>query len=653
MEFERTGDPGPEGEAEPAPASNVQEGTMLRALMEHLPDRIYFKDLHSRFICGSVSFVRMFNREALVDIQGKSDFDFFSEEHAWAAFDNEQEIIRTGQAKLNMEEKETWPDGRITWCCTSKAPLRDDQGRIIGTFGISQDTTAWKASQDALRASEAFLETLINAIPVPVYYKDRDGRYLGFNKAYEAFFGVTQDGLLGKTLLDIRERGMAEQLRGHDVELLETGGTQQLGVKVEIPPGDLRDVIFNKAVFTDGQGKVAGLIGTVQDLTEIRKLENQLHHSQKMEAIGTLAGGVAHDFNNILTAIIGFASLTRMKMQPDDPNLWAIDQILACSERAGQLTRSLLAFSRKQPISPKPVNLDSIILDVEKLLRRLIGENIELTTRLETPGFIILADAGQIGQVLINLVTNARDAMPAGGAIEIATRQTELDLAFVRAHGFGNPGRYALITISDNGSGMDKATQAKIFEPFFTTKEPGRGTGLGLAIVYAMVKQHKGFILVYSEPGLGTTFKLFLPQADPLQQDLLAVPVAALRGGTETILIAEDDPDVRSLTQKVLEDFGYRIIAAADGEEAIRQFQAQADAIQLILVDMVMPKQGGAEVYRAAKAFKPGIRAIFTSGYMASNLPAGSSLQEGLNYLPKPTSPIELLNKVREVLDAE
>jgi CheY-like chemotaxis protein len=372
-----------------------------------------------------------------------------------------------------------------------------------------------------------------------------------------------------------------------------------------------------------------------------------------MEAIGTLAGGVAHDFNNILTAIIGFASLTRMKMQPDDPNLWAIDQILACSERAGQLTRSLLAFSRKQPISPKPVNLDSIILDVEKLLRRLIGENIELTTRLETPGFIILADAGQIGQVLINLVTNARDAMPAGGAIEIATRQTELDLAFVRAHGFGNPGRYALITISDNGSGMDKATQAKIFEPFFTTKEPGRGTGLGLAIVYAMVKQHKGFILVYSEPGLGTTFKLFLPQADPLQQDLLAVPVAALRGGTETILIAEDDPDVRSLTQKVLEDFGYRIIAAADGEEAIRQFQAQADAIQLILVDMVMPKQGGAEVYRAAKAFKPGIRAIFTSGYMASNLPAGSSLQEGLNYLPKPTSPIELLNKVREVLDAE
>jgi CheY-like chemotaxis protein len=370
-----------------------------------------------------------------------------------------------------------------------------------------------------------------------------------------------------------------------------------------------------------------------------------------MEAIGTLAGGVAHDFNNILTAIIGFASLTKMKMAPEDPNLWALDQILASSERAGQLTRSLLAFSRKQVISLKPVNLDTVILDVDKLLRRLIGENIELTHRLAVPGINILADASQIGQVLINLVTNARDAMPGGGAIEIATREAEIDANFVRLHGFGSQGKFALITVSDNGSGMDKVTQNKIFEPFFTTKEPGRGTGLGLAIVYAMVKQHNGFILVSSEPGQGTTFRIYLPEAGPLPKEPVPEPAAELRGGTETILVAEDDADVRNLERRVLEDFGYRVITALDGQDAINTFQNQADVIDLILVDVVMPKGGGMEVYQAAKARKPGIKVIFISGYTAGRLQAGSRSQDGLNFVDKPASPIDLLKKIREVLD--
>ena len=497
-------------------ANPVSERILMRALMEHLPDRIYFKDLQSRFIAGSRSFVELFGRDDFAQIQGRTDFDFFSEEHARAALEDEQEIIRTGRPKLTMEEKETWPDGRISWCCTSKSPLRDDQGRIIGTFGISKDITIEKQAQEALQASEAFLQTLINTIPLPVYYKDLDGRYLGFNKAYEEFFGDTYEELLGKTLFDIRSASLAESFRANDVELLASRGVNQLEAKVETKHRGERDVLFNKAVFTDSQGTAMGLIGTVLDLTEIKKLENQLHHSQKMEAIGTLAGGVAHDFNNILTAIIGFASLTRMKMRPEDPNLGAIDQILASSERAGQLTRSLLAFSRKQVISLKPVNLDTAILDVEKLLRRLIGENIELTSRVLAPGLVILADASQIGQVLINLVTNARDAMPGGGVIEIVTQAAELDSNFVSTHGFGSQGKFALITVSDNGTGMDKQTQSRIFEPFFTTKELGRGTGLGLAIVYAMIKQHNGFILVYSEPGLGTTFKIYVPLPFPI-----------------------------------------------------------------------------------------------------------------------------------------
>jgi len=632
-------------------ANPVSERILMRALMEHLPDRIYFKDLQSRFIAGSRSFVELFGRDDFAQIQGRTDFDFFSEEHARAALEDEQEIIRTGRPKLTMEEKETWPDGRISWCCTSKSPLRDDQGRIIGTFGISKDITIEKQAQEALQASEAFLQTLINTIPLPVYYKDLDGRYLGFNKAYEEFFGDTYEELLGKTLFDIRSASLAESFRANDVELLASRGVNQLEAKVETKHRGERDVLFNKAVFTDSQGTAMGLIGTVLDLTEIKKLENQLHHSQKMEAIGTLAGGVAHDFNNILTAIIGFASLTRMKMRPEDPNLGAIDQILASSERAGQLTRSLLAFSRKQVISLKPVNLDTAILDVEKLLRRLIGENIELTSRVLAPGLVILADASQIGQVLINLVTNARDAMPGGGVIEIVTQAAELDSNFVSTHGFGSQGKFALITVSDSGTGMDKQTQSRIFEPFFTTKELGRGTGLGLAIVYAMIKQHNGFILVYSEPGLGTTFKIYVPLADSVLHDGGPASESVLRGGTETILIAEDDADVRNLERKVLEDFGYRTITAVDGLDAIDQFQEQAEAIDLILVDVVMPKKGGQEVYHAARARKPGIKVIFTSGYTAGRIQAGSSFQEGLNFIAKPASPIELLKKIREVLD--
>ena len=634
------------------PTEPVPERILMRALMEHLPDRIFFKDLQSRFIAGSLSHARLFDSDSFGPIQGKTDFDFFSEEHARAAFEDEQEIIRTGRPKLAMEEKETWPDGRVTWCCTSKAPLRDDQGRIIGTFGISQDITAWKEAKEALKESEAFLQTLINTIPLPVYYKDLEGRYLGLNKAYEEFFGDTQEELLGKTLFDIRSARLAESFRAHDIELLARGGTIQLEAKVETRHRGERDVLFHKAVFTDGQGAAMGLIGTVLDLSEIKKLESQLHHSQKMEAIGTLAGGVAHDFNNILTAIIGFASLTRMKMRPEDPNRGAIDQILASSERAGELTRSLLAFSRKQAISLKPVNLDTAILDVEKLLRRLIGENIELTNRLSAPGLVILADASQIGQVLINLVTNARDALPGGGVIEIATQEAELDSNFVSSHGFGSRGRYALITVSDNGTGMDKETQSKIFEPFFTTKELGRGTGLGLAIVYAMVKQHNGFILVYSEPGLGTTFKIYLPRADSFLRAGAPAPEPELRGGTETILVAEDDEDVRNLERKVLEDFGYRTITAVDGQDAIDQFQAKADSIDLILVDVVMPKKGGPEVCHAARLRKPGIKVIFTSGYTAGRIQTGSGFQEGLNFIAKPASPIELLRKIREVLDS-
>ena len=787
-------DPSPGFPREIQPATSDQENLLLHSLLEYLPDRIYYKDLQSRLIFGSRSYARLFNMENFSAIYGKTDFDFFSKDHARVAFEDEQEIIRTGEAKLNMEEMETWPDGHVTWCSTSKAPLRDDQGRIIGTFGISQDTTAQKQAQETLIASEAFQNSLLNAIPIPVFYKDSEGIYKGFNKAFETFFGTSREFLEGKTLFDLRAPEHAELFCARDCILLETGGVQHYEARVENWRGELRDVIFDKAVYTDSKGKIKGLIGTVldvtermradealkhhekelttifenapfmmllldgegnvrrgnalacsfaglsgtemvgmpvgealgcthsgagtrgcdgalpcqqcllhgmvwdsqengqrhyqveaglcrrtlgkeqgltllistsqisignepmvllsiQDITEHKKLEGQLRQSQKMEAIGTLAGGVAHDFNNILTAIIGFATLAKMKMQVDDPNVAAINQILSASERATHLTHSLLAFSRKQVISLKPVNLNDLVRRLEKLLRRLIGEDIELPTRLAPSGISVLADAGQIEQVLMNLVTNARDAMPGGGMIAIITEEAELDSYFVKAHGFGAPGKYALITVSDNGSGMDEKTRAQIFEPFFTTKELGRGTGLGLSIVYGIVKQHNGNILVYSEPGHGTTFKVYLPLTKSCPEPSTLFPSAPPHQGTEIILLAEDDNQVRTLTRTVLEDFGYRVIAAVDGQDAIDKFRLQAANIDLILLDVIMPKKTGLEAYEAIKAIRPGIRAVFTSGYSDGIIQNTHIINGGLNYVPKPVNPVDLLKKIREVLD--
>jgi CheY-like chemotaxis protein len=302
-------------------------------------------------------------------------------------------------------------------------------------------------------------------------------------------------------------------------------------------------------------------------------------------------------------------------------------------------------------MSLKPVNLNDLVRRIEKLLGRLIGEDIEMPTRLAAADVFVMADAGQIEQVLMNLVTNARDALPGGGLIAIITEEAELDEHFVKAHGFGSPGKYALMTVSDNGCGMDEGTRSKIFEPFFTTKELGRGTGLGLSIVYGIIKQHSGYIQVYSEPGHGTSFKIYLPLSNSSPDAAPSLSTALPRRGTETILLAEDDSDVRNLTRTVLEDFGYQIITAVDGQDAIVKFGERSAEIDLILMDVIMPKKGGLESYEAIKSVRPGIKVIFYSGYSHGAIQNEKIFHDDLNYLSKPVSPIILLNKIRELLD--
>ena len=397
-------------------------------------------------------------------------------------------------------------------------------------------------------------------------------------------------------------------------------------------------------------GVITHFIAVKEDVTERKRLENQLRHSQKMDAIGKLAGGIAHDFNNIMTAIIGYASLLDMKLD-SGPYGNSIRQILLSAKRAANLTEGLLAFSRKQITNPQPVYLNDTVRRVAKILERLIGEDIELRVTLADSAPIIMADSLQIEQVLMNLATNARDAMPGGGMLSIATDLVMLDGRFVRNHGLQKPGPYAKLTVADGGVGMDEETAKKIFDPFFTTKEVGKGTGLGLSIVYGIVEKHNGAISCYSVPGTGTVFTIFLPAIEEEVTEVAQEPTLQAVGGTETILMAEDDRVVRLFTRELLEEYGYTFIEAVDGEDAVTKYAENRDAVQLLILDLIMPKKNGREAYEEIKRLKPDIKVIFSSGYEAEIIRKKGTLPAGLNYMAKPVTPKQLLAKIREVLD--
>ena len=446
------------------------------------------------------------------------------------------------------------------------------------------------------------------------------------------------------------------------VAAMEVGLRAGLGVPITDDGNVLVVLVFYKSVpsaedeqqvnlITAVSAQLGNLIQRKHAEEERVKLEAQLRHIQKLEAIGQLAGGVAHDFNNLLTAIIGNATLLQMKMDRDSKLFSYAQEILATSERGANLTKGLLAFSRKQAIDVKPVGLNNIIKSIEKLITRLIGEDIELKVKLSDKEIIVVADSGQIEQVLMNLATNARDAMPDGGFLSITTDLINLDDSFIRAHAYGSPGRYALITVTDTGMGMDEETKEKIFEPFFTTKEVGKGTGLGLSIVYGIVKQHQGYINVYSELSKGTTFKIYLPIIEVEAKGIEVREAPAQIRGTETVLIAEDEADVRRFTKAFLEEFGYKVIEAVDGEDAVNKFKENRGKIKLLILDVIMPKKHGKEAYDEIKMLQPDIKVIFASGYTDDIIYRKGILEQGLGFVSKPFIPTKLLKKVREALD--
>ncbi|MFO0794517.1 MAG: PAS domain S-box protein [Candidatus Brocadiaceae bacterium] len=534
-----------------------------------------------------------------------------------------------------------------------------------------------KQAEDALQDSEEKLRAIIDNTTAVIFVKDLQHRYLLVNKQYEKLFHINTSEIAGKTDHEQFPKEIADKLVENDKKIIETKRPLEFEEVVNHDDG-LHTYIAVKFPLLDSHGIMYAICGIATDITERKrseeekeKLRDQLYHSQRLEAVGKLAGGIAHDFNNILTAIIGYGNLLLLNMKEDSTPKMFVQRILTSAERAAQLTQGLLAFSRKQISNPVPINLNEIIKREEHLLVRLIREDIKLKIELINKDCTVMADTRQTEQILMNLVTNARDAMPNGGTLTIQTDILEADKIFIKivTHdkselvGFTSlagaekslekePKRwYVCLSVSDTGMGMDKQTQMRVFEPFFTTKEVGKGTGLGLAIIYGIIMQHNGYIDVESEPGKGTTFRVYLPFIESKAEEIKPVFLAEPAGGNETILLAEDEEEVRRLTKTVLENAGYTVIEAVNGMDAINKFTLYRDKIRLLVLDVIMPEKNGKEAYDSIKELQPDIKAIFMSGYSENMVHKKGIIKKGLHYISKPLTPTDLLRKVREVLD--
>ena len=523
------------------------------------------------------------------------------------------------------------------------------------------------------------VSTILHSLPDAVFITDPQMRIFYFNLAAEKITGFRSREAIGMYCKDVLKSGICETECVVKQALDTDKNIFNIETTIVTATGQTIPALTSASLIKDTTGNIFGYLYSFRNISLLKKVTSdleisraeliernteldkaleelklthlQLFQAQKMEAIGQLAGGIAHDFNNILTAIIGFGNLLKMELKKDDPLRSYASQILSAAERAANLTQALLAFSRKQIISPKPVHLNEIIQCVKNILSRIIGEDIELSTVLTDKNLVVMADSGQLEQVLMNITTNARDAMPRGGSLTIRTNRVQLDYEFIKRHGFGSPGLYALLSIEDTGIGIDGKTRDRIFEPFYTTKEVGKGTGLGLAMVYGIIKHHNGYINVYSEPDRGTIFKIYLPLIKSIVEDGKKAFLPIIERGTETILVAEDDDQVRGLLKDVLEGFGYTVLEAEDGQDALIVYKENEKTIKLLILDVILPKKNGKEIYDEIKKERPDMRIIFMSGYDANVINKKGVLEEGLDFISKPILQDDLLRKVREVLD--
>jgi len=523
---------------------------------------------------------------------------------------------------------------------------------LFDIYTIYQQLQIFRIRHELVRREELFRLISENAADM-IAVVDGDGKRLYNSPAYERILGYTTEELQSTSSLD--------QIHPDDRNVVEeaarearTGGVgRTIQYRMRHKNGSWHILESGASGVLNAHGQVEKLIIVNRDVTARRNLEDQFRQAQKMEAVGRLSGGMAHDFNNLLGVIIGYAEFLQEQLDPENTLRSSVDEILNAGKRAAALTRQLLAFSRQQVLDPKVIDLNGAVSDMEKLLRRLIGEDVELSTQLVSNLGRVKADQGQLEQVVMNLAVNARDAMPQGGKLIIATENMVMDEAFVRRYPYPvQPGPYVCLSVTDSGIGMDAETKARAFEPFFTTKEKGKGTGLGLSTVYGVVKQSGGYIDIISTPGAGTTFKIYLPRID----EAVNLPAAGQGSagsfeGKETILLAEDEASLRRLTRTTLEQSGYKVLEAKDGVEALTVSEACDLPIDLLLTDVVMPGMGGRALAQELIRRRPEIRVVYMSGYTGQGVGTQGPIDPGSDFLPKPFTRVVLARKIREALD--
>ncbi|MGQ9594580.1 MAG: MEDS domain-containing protein [Anaerolineae bacterium] len=560
-----------------------------------------------------------------------------------------ESLFRQGDAPWlhrRMERVIHRPDGTRRVLSSEYFPVRVGGNLFLG--GFFQDVTERYEAERARRESEARYRALAESSEDMILLLNREGRILYANSTTARELGRPLEEILGQPVAEFLPLAEPQAPYVHVQRAFDQGTSLHLDHQLSL--GDKVWLNTWLVPIRDAGGRIYGVLNVYRDITERKRLEEQLQQAVKMEAIGRLAGGVAHDFNNLLTAIGGYAHLLRESLGKDDPRRRDVEEILAATDRAASLTRQLLAFSRRQVLRLEVLNLNAVILEVEKMLRRLIGEDIALVTALAEDLGYVEADRSQIEQVILNLVVNAREAMPRGGTLTIETANVFLDDAYARQHVEVKPGPYVLLAVTDTGIGMDAKVLRHIFEPFFTTKETG--TGLGLSTVYGIVKQSGGHIWVYSEPGQGTTFKIYLPQVEKPARPAPQPPViTGLPHGTETVLVVEDAEAVREFAARVLRELGYTVLTATSGAEALRVAEGYDGPIHLLLTDVVMPGMNGQALQERLTERRPGLKVLYMSGYTENAIVLQGVLKPGTPYIQKPFTPRDLARRVRQVLD--
>jgi PAS domain S-box-containing protein len=628
----------------------LQTNSLLTAALDSTADGLLIVNNAGRIVSYNKKFLKLWNIPDEVAVSGD---DNLALSHALGQLKNPDMFIKKVRELYADPEAESFDlieflDGRVFE--RYSIPMKIE-GHSSGRVWSFRDVSDRKKIEEALRSSEErYRQVVENANDGIVVVQD--STIVFANSRITEFIGGTIEEIIGKPILSFIHP--EDQVKVVEINMKRMRGEpvpNRYEFRAVSNSGRITWV-ENSAVPITWGGAPATL-GFLRDMTQQKHLETQLVQSQKMEAVGRLAGGIAHDFNNLLTVITGYVSLILSRLGDGDPFHKELMEIRSAADKTADLTRQLLAFSRKQILQPKIIDPNKIVANLQIILQRLIGEDIELSTDLENIGANVLVDPGQIEQIIVNLAVNARDAMPKGGRLTIGTKIVDLDESFAREHSPVLLGQHVVLSVSDTGVGMSQATMSKMFEPFFTTKEKGKGTGLGLSMVYGIVAQSKGHIIAESTPGKGSTFRIYLPKVEGIETNSGDIVPENAKGGKETILVVEDEPVLQILFGKILALNGYSVMSACSGDEAVLLSRDFKGPIHLLLTDVVMPGMNGRELADRIHAGRPGIKVIFMSGYTDDAIVHHGVLEDGIEFLTKPFSPETLANKVRNVLDAK